>query len=166
MIRFLRVAMVLVLLGSAQTGKAEEAIVTYKSLAPEAALELARTALETCRAQGYQVAVVVIDRFGQPLVMLRDRFVGLPAPATAADKAYTALSFRSSTSEFAKSIEAGRLSAGMAALPRVVTLGGGLVVESGGTMLGAVGVAGAPGGDKDEECARAGLAAIRDKLDF
>ena len=57
-------------------------------------------------------------------------------------------------------------SAGLAALPNIVALAGGLVIEAGGSVLGAVGVAGAPGGDKDEECARAGLDAIRDKLDF
>jgi uncharacterized protein GlcG (DUF336 family) len=54
----------------------------------------------------------------------------------------------------------------LAGLPHIVTLAGGLVIEAGGTMLGAVGVSGAPGGDKDEACAKAGLDAIRDKLDF
>ncbi len=45
-------------------------------------------------------------------------------------------------------------------------LSGGLIIEAGGTLLGAIGVSGAPGGDKDEACARAGLDSIRDKLDF
>jgi uncharacterized protein GlcG (DUF336 family) len=146
--------------------RADEAVVTYKSLSPDAAIELAHAALLKCRANGYQVAVVVMDRFGQPLVMMRDRFAGLPAPATASDKAYTAISFRMNTADFAESVRTGRLGAGLGRLPHVVLLAGGLVIESGGSMLGAVGVAGAPGGDKDEECARAGLDAIRDKLDF
>jgi uncharacterized protein GlcG (DUF336 family) len=154
------------LLGGAQPSRAEDAIVTYKSLAPDAALELAQTALKTCRANGYQVAVVVMDRFGEPLVMLRDRFVGLPAPSIAADKAYTAISFRSNTSDFAKAIQSGQLGAGLARMPRVVTLAGGMLIETAGSLLGAVGVAGAPGGDKDEACAKAGIDAIRDKLDF
>jgi uncharacterized protein GlcG (DUF336 family) len=144
----------------------DAAIVTYKSIAPDTALDLAKTALSACRAHGYQVAVVVLDRFGQTLVLLRDRFAGLPAAGTANDKAYTALSFRLSSGEFAKAIQNGKLSAGLSALPHVITLQGGLIVETGGTLLGAVGVAGAPGGDKDEECAKAGLDAIRDKLDF
>jgi uncharacterized protein GlcG (DUF336 family) len=146
--------------------RGEDATVTYKSLAPDAALDLARAALQFCRDGGYQVAVVVVDRFGQPLVMLRDRFAGLPAPTVAADKAYTAVGFRTNSGDFAKSIQAGKLSAGLAALPHVVTLAGGLVIEAGGNLLGAVGVAGAPGGDKDEACAKAGLDAIRDRLDF
>ena len=162
----LRILAVIALLAAASVVRAEEAIVTYKSIAPDTALELAKTALATCRAHGYQVAVVVLDRFGQTVVLLRDQFAGLPASGTASDKAYTALSFRSSSGDFAKSIETRQLAAGLAALPHVVTLAGGLIIEAGGTLLGAVGVAGAPGGDKDEECAKAGLDAIRDKLDF
>lgn len=146
--------------------RANDAIVTYQSLAPDVALELAQAALKKCRDDGFQVAVVVVDRFGQPLVMLRDRFAGLPAPDTATGKAWTAVGFRANTSDLAKSVETGRLSAGLARLPRVVMLAGGLVIESGGTLLGAVGVSGAPGGDKDEACAKAGLEAVQDKLDF
>jgi uncharacterized protein GlcG (DUF336 family) len=161
-----RIAAVLVLLLAAARGHAEDAIVTYKSIAPDAAFDLAKTALSTCRAHGYQVSVVVLDRFGQQLVLLRDQYAGLPSPQTANDKAYTALSFRADSGDFAKLVQGGQLSSGLAGLPHVVTLSGGLIIESGGTLLGAVGVAGAPGGDKDEECAKAGLAAIRDKLDF
>jgi uncharacterized protein GlcG (DUF336 family) len=48
----------------------------------------------------------------------------------------------------------------------VTPLAGGVVIEAGGSLLGAVGVAGAPGGDKDEACAKAGVAAVQDKLEF
>ena len=122
--------------------------------------------LQKCRTNGYQVAVVVMDRFGEPLVMLRDRFVGLPAPTIAASKAHTAISFRMSSGEFAKAVQSGQLSAGLVNTQRVVALAGGLQIEAGGSLLGGVGVAGAPGGDKDEGCAQAGLDAIRDKLEF
>jgi uncharacterized protein GlcG (DUF336 family) len=156
----------MVLLAAASPGRGDEAIVTYKSISPDTALDLAKAALATCRTNGFQVAVVVLDRFGQTLVLLRDRFAGLPASSTANDKAYTALSFHLSSDDFAKSVQSGRLSAGLAALPHVVPLAGGLTIEAAGNLLGAVGVAGAPGGDKDEACAKAGLDAIRDKLDF
>ena len=162
---FLGIAAVAVLLGAATAGRADEAIATYKSIAPDAAFDSAKAALAACRAHGYQVAVVVLDRFGQTLVLLRDQFAGLPASATANDKAYTALSFHLTSGEFAESIKNGRLGAGLTALPHIVTLQGGLVIEAGGNLLGAIGVAGAPGGDKDEECAKAGLEAIRDRLD-
>jgi uncharacterized protein GlcG (DUF336 family) len=163
----LRILLASALLAAATPCRADDtAIVTYKSIAPDTAFDLARTALTTCRVHGFQVAVVVLDRFGQTLVLLRDRFAGLPAAGTANDKAYTALSFRSNSGDFAKLIQSGQLAAGLAALPHIVTLQGGIIIEAGGTLLGAVGVAGAPGGDKDEECARAGLDAIRDKLEF
>jgi uncharacterized protein GlcG (DUF336 family) len=58
------------------------------------------------------------------------------------------------------------MDAGLAHLPHVAMLGGGMVIEAGGTVLGGIGVAGAPGGDKDEACAKAGLDAIRDRIDF
>ncbi len=144
----------------------DDAIVVYKSLSPETALQAAQAALKQCRADGFQVAVAVVDRFGQPQVMLRDRFAGLPAADTATSKAYTALSFRAATSELAKSIRSGQLDAGLARLPHVAMLAGGLMIEAGGTLLGGIGVSGAPGGDKDEACARAGLDAIRVKIDF
>jgi uncharacterized protein GlcG (DUF336 family) len=144
----------------------DDALVVYKSLSPETALEAAQAALKKCRDNGFQVAVAVVDRFGQPQVMLRDRFAGLPAPDTAASKAYTALSFRAATGELAKSIRSGQLDPGLARLPHVAMLAGGLMIEAGGSLLGGIGVSGAPGGDKDEECAKAGLDAIRDKIDF
>jgi uncharacterized protein GlcG (DUF336 family) len=144
----------------------DDALVTYKSLAPEVALEAAHTALKKCRDDGFQVAVVVVDRFGQPQVLLRDRYAGLPAADIATAKAYTALSFRRDTSELAKMVRDGQMDANLARMPRIAMLAGALVIETGGTLIGGIGVSGAPGGDKDEACAKAGLDAIRDKLDF
>lgn len=155
-----------VCLATAMPCRAEQATVTYKSLAPDTAFELARAALQQCRKNGYQVAVAVIDRFGQPLVILRDRYAGLAAIDTATGKAWTAVNFTRDTSELVAEIKSGALSAGLARLPRVTMFAGGLVIEAGGALLGGVGVAGAPGGDKDEACAKAGLAAVQDKLDF
>ncbi|WP_315834279.1 heme-binding protein [Bradyrhizobium prioriisuperbiae] len=160
------IAVSLAAVALASVARAEEVTVTYKSLSPDVALEAAQAALKRCRTDGYQIAVAVLDRFGEPQVMLRDRFAGLPAPRTATDKAWTALGFRANTSDMVKSIQAGTLDARLATLPRVTMLGGGLIIEAGGTLLGAIGVSGAPGGDKDEACAKAGIDSIRDKLDF
>lgn len=146
--------------------RAEETTVTYKSLTPEVALEAARAALQQCRTDGYQVSVAVVDRFGETQVLLRDRYAGLPANQTAVDKAWTSVGFRADTSQLAASVKDGTLDPRLANRPRIAMLGGALKIEAGGTLLGAIGVSGAPGGDKDEKCARAGLDAIRDKLDF
>ena len=142
----------------------DSATVTYKSLSPEVALEAAQAALKQCRSDGFQVAVAVVDRFGQPQVMLRDRYAGLPAAETATSKAYTALSFHAATSDLAKSIKSGTMDSGLARLPHVAMLAGGLVIEAAGTLLGGIGVSGAPGGDKDEACAKAGIEKVADQL--
>jgi uncharacterized protein GlcG (DUF336 family) len=146
--------------------RAAEGVITYKSLSPDVAFDLARVALQQCRKDGYQIAVVVLDRFGQPLVMLRDRYAPAGALGIARGKAWTAVTFTRDTSDFVKGIKDGTLGSGLAGLPRVTPLVGGLVIQAGGSLLGGVGVAGAPGGDKDEACAKAGLAAVQDKLEF
>lgn len=159
-------AAAMLVLGVPAATAGEDALVVYKSLSPEVALAAAQAALKQCRDNGFQVAVAVVDRFGQAQVMLRDRYAGLPAADTATSKAYTALSFRKPTSDLAKSIRSGQMDPGLAQLPHVAMLAGGLVIEAGGTLLGGIGVSGAPGGDKDEVCAKAGLDAIRDRIDF
>jgi uncharacterized protein GlcG (DUF336 family) len=154
----------LLLLGAPAT--AQDALVTYKSLAPEVALDLARATLASCRERGFQVAVAVADRFGVTQVLLRDRFAGAHTVATATGKAWTAVSFRVSTAELAAMTQPGMPQAGVRALPGVVAIAGGLVVDAGGSVLGGVGVSGAPGGDADEACAKAGIEAVRDRIEF
>ncbi len=154
------------LLAATPGSRAEESVVAYKSLSPDVAFELARAALHKCRSQDYQVAVAVVDRFGQPQVMLRDRFAGPHTPSTAINKAWTAVSFRTNTRDLIQSAQPGQPLAGLANLPRVVLLGGGVMIESAGSLLGGVGVSGAPGGTEDESCAKAGLEAVRDKIEF
>ncbi len=125
--------------------RAQESLVAHKSLSPEIALDLARAALADCQRRGYQVAVAVVDRFGIPQVMLRDRFAGPHTPATATGKAWTAASFRTNTTELLAISQPGMMQAGIRNLPGAVILGGGMVVQSGGSLVGAVGVSGAPG---------------------
>lgn len=147
-------------------GCAEEALATYKSLSPGIALDLAQAALADCQQRGYQVAVAIVDRFGVIQVVLRDRYAGPHTPTTASGKAWTAVTFRNSTSSLFAISQPGMMQAGIRTLPGMVVIGGGLVVESAGTLVGAIGVSGAPGGDADEACAKAGVEAIQGKLDF
>jgi len=150
----------------AAPASAQDALVTYKSLSPEVALDLARATLSSCRERGFQVAVAVVDRFGVTQVLLRDRFAGAHTVATATGKAWSAVSFRVSTGELAAMTQSGMPQSGIRSLPGVVAITGGLVVEAGGSVLGGVGVSGAPGGDADEACAKAGIEAVRDKIEF
>lgn len=150
----------------AAPARAQDALVTYRTMSPETALELARAALADCRQRGFQVAVAVVDRFGVTQTMLRDRFAGPHTPQTAVGKAWTAVSFRTNTSDLVAATQPGSPQAGVRNLPRVVVLGGGVTVEAGGSLVGAVGVSGGPSGEADEACAKAGIEAIRGKLEF
>ena len=152
-------------IGSNST-RAQELLVNYKSLSPAIALDAAQAALADCQRQGYQVTVAIVDRFGVIQVVLRDRYAGPHTPATASGKAWTAATFRSSTSSLFAISQPGMMQAGIRNLPGAVIIGGGLVVEAGGSLVGAIGVSGAPGGDADESCAKAGIEAIQGKLDF
>jgi uncharacterized protein GlcG (DUF336 family) len=157
---------VLLALGGAHASQAQDALVTHKVLAPETALDLARAALESCRGKGFQVAVAVVDRFGLPQIMLRDRFAGPHTPSTATGKAWTAVTFRTNSTALIALAQPGQPQAGLRELPNVVLLGGGMLIEAGGSVLGGVGVSGAPSGADDDACASAGLEAVRDRLEF
>jgi uncharacterized protein GlcG (DUF336 family) len=76
------------------------------------------------------------------------------------------VNFARNTSDLIDPIKSGEINPATATLPKVTMLSGGLIVEAGGSLLGSVGVAGALGGARDEACVRAGIAAVRDKLDF
>lgn len=141
-------------------------IFSARSIAPEAALRVARAALEHCAKQGYQVAVAVSDRAGHPLVMLRDRLAGPHTPQVAIDKAYTALTFKLDTLALARLTQPGQEASGIRHVARAVAIGGGRNIQAGGSTIGAVGISGAPGGEADDVCAKAGIAAIADDLEL
>jgi uncharacterized protein GlcG (DUF336 family) len=164
--RVLGCAALLGTLVAALPARAQDALVTYKSLSSEVALDLARAALAACRERGFQVAVAVVDRFGVTQVLLRDRFAGPHTVPTATGKAWTAVTFRTNSSELAAMTQPGMPQAGARNLPGVVALGGGMMIEAGGSLVGAVGVSGAPLREADDACAKAGIEAVRDKLDF
>ena len=97
---------------------------------------------------------------------MRDRFAGPHTPRMAIDKAWTAVSFRTNTTALAEATQPGQPQSGIRNRPRVAAVGGGMMVEAGGSLLGAIGVSGAPGGREDDACAAAGIAAIRDELEL
>jgi uncharacterized protein GlcG (DUF336 family) len=144
---------------------AQDATFNVRLLTPDTALKAAQAALARCRANGFQVAVAVVDRMGVTQVMLRDRFAGPHTPDTAVGKAWTAVSFRTNTTDLAQATATGPQAA-IRNRPGVVAVGGGLMIEGGGAMLGAIGVSGAPGGKEDDVCAAAGIAAIKDAVEL
>ena len=154
------------LLPLAGLATAQNASFQTSSLTPETALTAARAAMENCREQGFQVAVAVVDRAGLTQVFLRDRFAGAHTVEVATNKAWTAASFRTSTLNLAAETQAGKSMSGLRSLPRMLAVGGGVVIEAGGSVFGAIGISGAPGGEADDACARAGIQAIADAIEF
>ena len=145
---------------------AEPATYTVRQLTTESALKAAQAALASCRASGYQVSVAVVDRQGLLQAQLRDRFAGPHTIEVSLDKAWTAASTRTSTAEVQRITRPGEPLAALRNVPRITALGGGIPIEAAGSLLGAIGVSGAPGGEADEACAKAGIAAIAEDLEF
>jgi uncharacterized protein GlcG (DUF336 family) len=145
---------------------AEEASYTVKLMTPETALRAAQAGLMECRKLGYQVTIVVVDRSGQTQVMLRDRFAGAHTIDSATNKAWTAASFKSNTSSIAENTQSGKESSGIRHVPKVLAIGGGMTVEAGGSLYGAVGVSGAPNGDADDKCAHVAIRSIAEDLEL
>ncbi len=144
----------------------EDGLFTSQSLTPETALMAASAALEKCRAEGFQVAVAVVDRMGILQALIRDRYAGAHTPETARGKAWTAASFRTNTSEMVEVTRAGQPQSGVRQVPGALMVGGGMIIEAAGSLVGAIGVSGAPAGEFDDSCAIAGIEEIEDLIAF
>ena len=160
---FASVALALLIPGASM---AQDSLVSQHALTPELALELAQASLANCRSSGYQVAVAVVDRMGGTQVMLRDRYAGPHTPDTAERKAWTAVSFRADTLSLAKNTEPGSPQSGARMITNALMIGGGVPIEVSGSIVGGVGVSGAPSGEHDDQCARAGIKAVIETLEL
>ncbi|MCB2129630.1 MAG: heme-binding protein [Rhodobacteraceae bacterium] len=143
-----------------------DALVGFQVLKPEIALKAAEAALERCHTDGFQVGVAVVDRFGVLQVFLRDRYAGPHTVETAGRKAWTAVSFRTDTLALAEETAPDKISSAIRNLSQALPLGGGVPIDAAGTLVGGIGVSGAPGPDIDDACARAGIAAIEEDISF
>ncbi len=143
----------------------------FRTLSVEAADAAAWAALRECRPRGYSVSVAVVDRGGNLQALLRDRLAGPHSVETAIRKAWTANSFRQSTSELAGMLQEERIPNQVQHNPGALRVGGGLLVEAHGQIIGGIGVSGAPPGKSERDsidgaCARAGLEAIQAELEM
>ena len=145
----------------------EETFVDFRALKPSINLTMAQAALENCREAGFQIGVMVTDRFGIPQIFLRDQYAGVHVFEMTHRKAWTAVTFRTATGELSELTAAGTELAGLRNLSKAMMVGGGLPVLDGeGSLVAGIGVSGAPGVDQDENCAAAGIAVIEDELAF
>lgn len=127
-------------------------------------MQLARQTVAPCSADGYNVSASVVDRFGVLLAMVRADGAGPHTAEASHAKTFTSASSRNPTSGLAKAIQSNPDAAGMANIPGFLVLGGGVPLKIGNETLGAIGVAGAPGGHLDEACAQKAITALKDQL--
>jgi uncharacterized protein GlcG (DUF336 family) len=141
-------------------------LVEFKTLSPDTAVAIAQGALGACRDKGFQVAVAVVDRMGVPQAMIRDRYAGAHTPDTAVRKAWTAVSFREDTLSLSDNTGGDSPQGGARQITGALMLGGGIPVEVAGSVVGGVGISGAPSGADDHACALAGVEAVLAELEF
>ena len=133
-----------------------------KDLSYAMAKTIAEGAVEDCKARGYAVAAVVVDRGGDIIVALRADNAGLHTMENARRKAYTARTFRITTEEFAKGVATNPVRREQTTLPNIVAIPGGVPIKVGDDVIGGVGVSGSPG--VDEPCVLAGIDKVKDQL--
>jgi uncharacterized protein GlcG (DUF336 family) len=166
MIRSYAIAATAVLVALGSNARAADPLPTetHKVLTAALAVEAAQAAIAACKAQGYNVTVTVADRMGMPkVVIVRDGPPGVGGESTRR-KAYTAAVLRVSTGDYTKRVSTpGAFNPGVYD-PQLSTGLGGVPIKVGEDTIGGIAAAGAPGGDKDEACAVAGIDKIKDRL--
>ncbi len=142
---------------------ADAQLLTHKDLTVAAATLIAMTAIETCKAQGYNVSAHVLGREGQIVVAIRNPAAGFATFENSMKKAYTARTTRAPSGKFAETVK-GNPNAAQFFLTNFVAAQGALPIMVGQDTIGAIGISGAPGGDKDEACAKAGIDKVSAEL--
>ena len=150
-------------IAGALASPASAQLLTEKSLSAAMAMAIAQTALETCTRQGYHVSVHVLGRNGEILVAVRGDGAPPHTMENSQRKAYTARTFRIPSGEFAQRVK-DNPTLGAVHLTGIIAAQGALPIKVGDDVVGAVGVSGAPGGEKDEACAKAGIDKVADQL--
>jgi uncharacterized protein GlcG (DUF336 family) len=144
-------------------GSANAQLVAHKDISAAMALTMAETAIATCKTNGYNVSANVVGRNGEVIVAMRGDNTGPHTLENSMKKAYTAKAQRRSSGEFATSVKDNPV-AGALSLSNITPAQGALPIKVGEDTIGAIGVSGAPGGDKDEVCAKAGIDKVADQL--
>jgi uncharacterized protein GlcG (DUF336 family) len=143
--------------------RAEDVLVTHR-LSAALANEIAAEVVAACAKQGYAETAAVVDADGVRQAELRGDRAGAHTLDSANDKAYTSASFKSDTTALVERAKGTPVLVNLFKLPHLILIGGGVVIKIGDEVVGAIGAAGAPGGDLDDGCAHAGLDKVKDRL--
>ena len=138
-------------------------LATHKDLTASVAVTIAQTAIEVCKTNGYAVSATVVGRNGEILVQIRGDNTGPHTFENSFRKAYTARTFRSPSGALVDRLKADP-TLGLIHLTNVIANQGALPIKVGEDVIGAVGASGAPGGEKDEACVKAGIEKVADQL--
>jgi uncharacterized protein GlcG (DUF336 family) len=139
-------------------------VITQRTVSMELARDLAQAAVEACRADAWQVSAVVVNRAGDVQVVLRDSLASRYTMQIAQEKAEAVILSGVSSADFRSN--RGDIRMEMNHVRGILVLEGGVPVRAGGALIGALGVSGAPGGDRDERCALAALDKLQERLEF
>jgi uncharacterized protein GlcG (DUF336 family) len=160
------IAVVLTMVGAASIAPLRaDGLITTHRLSSQMASEAAVEVVASCAKQGYAETAVVVDADGIRQAVLRGDGTGSHSLDSAYDKAYTAATFKNDTLALIERAKTAPGFSGLfAQLPHLILVGGGVPIKLGDELIGAIGAAGAPGGNLDDACAKAGLDRIRDRL--
>jgi len=136
-------------------------LITQKALSLDVAMAIAQGAVEKCRADGYRVSVTIVDGAGVVKLQIRDDGSGPHTRDFSRRKAYSAFTFKRTSADTGKAWIANPPAPN---IQDAVGTAGGVPIKAGDTFIGGIGVSGAPGGEKDEACANAGIAKVASKL--
>jgi uncharacterized protein GlcG (DUF336 family) len=150
-------------LGLVFAAPADAQLLARKDLSLAAALTIATTAADLCKSQGYTVSVTVVGRNGEVILQMRGDNAPPHTVENSFRKAYSARTFRVPSGELVQRVK-DNPTAPFVHLSNVVAAQGALPIKAGDDVIGAVGVSGAPGGEKDEVCAKAGIDKAADTL--
>jgi uncharacterized protein GlcG (DUF336 family) len=142
---------------------AEAALVMHKVLPLDVAKTIAEGAIAACNAKGYGTSAVVVDRDGMTIVEMRADTASPHTMENARRKAYTAMTFKQPTAEYAKKLlDPASVAHQQATLPNVIAIPGGQPIKVGNEVVGGIGVSGSPG--VDDDCVNSGLEKVKDQL--
>jgi len=158
-----RFSLAAVALGAVCAAPASAALIMHRDLSLSIARTIAEAAVAACAAKTYAVSAVVVDRDGETIVEMRGDDAAPHTMENARRKAYTAMTFRQPTAEYAKKLQdPNSVAHQQVTLPNVIAIPGGQPIKIGTEVVGGVGVSGSPG--VDDDCVNAGLDKVKDQL--
>jgi len=150
-------------LASVLASPATAQLLSHKDISAAMAMSIAETTIATCKANGYAVSATVVGRNGEIIVQVRGDNTGPHTVENSFRKAYTSRTFRIPSGTLVERLNANP-TLGLIHLSNIIANQGALPIKVGEEVIGAAGASGAPGGEKDEACVKAGIDKVADQL--